>query len=257
MITPIGQRGSSVRKHADWVFKYVMDACDPRGISLERADTMAGSPMITSRIFEAIRSADFCVADLTGLNANVFYELGVRHSLAKPVIHIAAEGTDLPFDNAQHDTIFFDLTSIDSMDGLTTAVGRQIDDIRSEGYVVTNPFTAALGAIALAQSADPRDQVIARLEERLSAIERAPALSGPTPSMGQLNALKTVLSRGGSNSKYSVAPALLKRAVDEIPPWEESVAQNLLWEVNAARGLTNSEELKGIILQKFPDLLPF
>jgi len=38
------------------------------------------------------------LADLTGKNPNVFYELGLAHALAKPVILIAETLDDIPFD---------------------------------------------------------------------------------------------------------------------------------------------------------------
>ena len=173
MITPIGVAGSATRKHADWVFKFLKAECDDRSITLERADKMTGSPMITSRIFEALSTAEFCVADLTGLNANVFYELGVRHSFRLPVIHIAHVGTELPFDNAQHDTKFFDLSDCASMEELSSTVGRQLDIKVDTDHPVSNPLTQALGSIEVSRSGDSSDQVIRQLMERVSSLERA------------------------------------------------------------------------------------
>lgn len=247
-----------VRKHADWVFKYVKDACDARDITLERADQMAGSPMITSRIFEAVRSADVCVGDLSGLNANVFYELGVRHSLAKPVVHIAAEGTALPFDNAQHDTIFFDLSAIDSMESLTKQLGRQFDEILRSDYVVSNPFTAALGAIELAQSGDPRDQVFARFEERLAAVERSTAFNPPQRAIATLDDVLEVLrSSAARKAMITIDPELMRHVVKGIPPWHSDQAQELLWAINGTAPLTNGPELQKIVEEKFSGLIPF
>jgi hypothetical protein len=37
--------------------------------------------------------ADLVIADLTTNNANVYYELSLRHAIGKPVIHMAAEET--------------------------------------------------------------------------------------------------------------------------------------------------------------------
>lgn len=171
MITPIGVAGSSQRKHADWVFRFLKAECDERSIKLERADKMTGSPMITSRIFEALSTADYCVADLTGLNANVFYELGVRHSFRLPVIHIAHVGTELPFDNAQHDTVFFDLSDCTSMEELSSAVGKQLDVKVDINRPVSNPLTVALGSIEVSKSGDSSDQVMRQLLERVGSLE--------------------------------------------------------------------------------------
>ncbi len=53
---------------------------------------------ILKDIVEGIYEASVVIADLTGLNANVFYELGLAHAMNKKVIIITQSITELPFD---------------------------------------------------------------------------------------------------------------------------------------------------------------
>ena len=53
---------------------------------------------ILQDIVEGIYQADVIIADLTGLNANVFYELGLAHAMNKKVIIITQDIGELPFD---------------------------------------------------------------------------------------------------------------------------------------------------------------
>lgn len=53
---------------------------------------------ILQDIVEGIANADVVIADVTGLNPNVFYELGLCHSLNKKVILITQDISELPFD---------------------------------------------------------------------------------------------------------------------------------------------------------------
>ena len=53
---------------------------------------------ILQDIVEGIHQADVVIADLTGLNANVFYELGLAHAMNKKVIIITQDIGELPFD---------------------------------------------------------------------------------------------------------------------------------------------------------------
>lgn len=92
MITPIGKEGSDVRKNADEVLDYIVNPiCKEYGYSVVRADKMANSGLITKAIIEQIITADLVIADLTGNNPNVFYELAIRHSYRKPTIQIVKD----------------------------------------------------------------------------------------------------------------------------------------------------------------------
>lgn len=173
MITPIGDAGSDIRKHADWVFKFaVQPVMAEKGFVTTRADMMDDPFMINDSVFAAIDESDICIADLTNLNANVFYELGVRHALEKPVIHIAHVGTRIPFDTANYRTIWFDLSSIESMEELKAQIASHVETISKPGFKLSNPLTQARGFQRMASSADPKDKLIASLEDRLGAMER-------------------------------------------------------------------------------------
>jgi hypothetical protein len=63
-----------------------------------RADEISRSTRITDDIFDYIRRARFLVADLTGSNPNVFYEVGASRALEKNVILLLQERSEAPFD---------------------------------------------------------------------------------------------------------------------------------------------------------------
>jgi hypothetical protein len=67
-----------------------------------RADEEQSGGIIHKPMFERLILCEFAVADLTTANANVFYELGVRHAVkpATTVLLFAADGARLPFDLA-------------------------------------------------------------------------------------------------------------------------------------------------------------
>jgi hypothetical protein len=69
------------------------------GLEPVRADNEVTGGIIHKPMFERLLLCDFAVADLTTANANVFYELGVRHA-ARPstTLPIFAAGQRIPFD---------------------------------------------------------------------------------------------------------------------------------------------------------------
>lgn len=64
----------------------------------ERVDEQLYHEGILERIFNQINKADVIVADMTGRNANVFYEVGYAHALDKVVVLLTQKVVDIPFD---------------------------------------------------------------------------------------------------------------------------------------------------------------
>ena len=64
---------------------------------------------ILQDIVEGIYHANIVIADLTGLNPNVFYELGLAHAMNKKVIIIAQDLGELPFDIKSYRAIEYSL----------------------------------------------------------------------------------------------------------------------------------------------------
>lgn len=175
VIGPIGKEGTSERKHADLLLhtlmKPVLEA-EEFGYHVKRADEDADPGMIGDRMITDIIHADLVVADLTDLNANAFYELGIRHSTEKPTILVAKAGTTLPFDLVANRTIFIDLTEWESIEKARTQLAASARAIKAPGgYRVSNPITHANASFKMRESADPRDRLFADLQERLSSIE--------------------------------------------------------------------------------------
>ncbi len=75
--------------------------------TVQRADEIGRPRRITDAIMQAILTSDLIVADLTGNNPNVFYELGVAHAIGCDVILLTQERT-IPFDIATERTIFYE-----------------------------------------------------------------------------------------------------------------------------------------------------
>lgn len=71
---------------------------DYAGMNCIRADEITKPGQITNDIWANINEARFLIADLTGRNPNVFYEVGIAHALNKSVILLTQNESDVPFD---------------------------------------------------------------------------------------------------------------------------------------------------------------
>lgn len=83
-------------------FTAVKNACDKLGLECKKADDIWENPTFIQDIFELIFTSKVVVADFTGKNPNVFYEVGIAHTLGKTVIPITQSFDDVPSDLGHH-----------------------------------------------------------------------------------------------------------------------------------------------------------
>jgi hypothetical protein len=77
----------------------IQPALEAAGFEPFRADEETSSGDILTDMFQELLLADLCLADMSIDNANVFYELGIRHAFRKRgVVHIQAGRAYMPFD---------------------------------------------------------------------------------------------------------------------------------------------------------------
>jgi hypothetical protein len=91
--------------YEDYVKPALVDGCN---LLCERGDDVFGSDVIMDDILKSIENADVVLADLTGKNANVFYEVGICHTLRKQVILLAQSADDVPFDLRHRRVLIYD-----------------------------------------------------------------------------------------------------------------------------------------------------
>lgn len=84
----------------DPIYGTVKDILMESGYICNRVDEITDSKPIISKILTEILRAQYIIADLTGCNANVFYELGIAHTFkdSQNVLLIKQKNTDAPFD---------------------------------------------------------------------------------------------------------------------------------------------------------------
>lgn len=102
----------------DDTYKFgIKGAAQEVGAYAERLDEQIFTEGMLERIFNQIAKADIIVADMTGRNPNVFYEVGYAHALGKIVLLLTQNADDIPFDlkHRQH-----------------TVYGGSIDRLRKE-----------------------------------------------------------------------------------------------------------------------------
>lgn len=168
-ISPIGEDGTDTRRTADQTLKHlVRKALGDSEYAVERADEDKHPGAITPRILSKIIGADLVLADLSGFNPNVFYELAVAHGHHKPVVHIQRSDERPAFDVKDMRIVRYQLSDPDKLEQAVADLRGQAERALTTPDVIETPLTATGKFQALDQSADPQAEVA----ERLSAIEK-------------------------------------------------------------------------------------
>ncbi|MYK39913.1 MAG: hypothetical protein F4049_06810 [Gemmatimonadetes bacterium] len=145
VIAPIGEPESDTRKRSDQVLQHIIrPAVETCGNKAVPADEIDEPGIITNQIIRHVVYDPLVIADLTGQNANVFYELAIRHAFRRPLVQIIDKVKDIPFDLSAMRTIQVDHQNPDSVEEAKTKIREQIQSLAANPSSLENPISAAL-----------------------------------------------------------------------------------------------------------------
>lgn len=257
---------------SDQVFaNLIKPVLDAAGYSVDRADTSLHQRAIMENVVRGIQDADLVLADLTGRNANVFYELGIAHALRKPVVMIAQSTQDIPFDVTAYPVHIYPLElekPTRLRDTLTKSLRPVLDGARTGDVIFTNPFTeyGTLGEPAADESSAPEGllELMARVQKDLPAytavLKKATSLmaalgkrqkainarAGEAPPGGEIqHALMMAAQSGALWDEYS---SLFETIVDKTTPLTTSIERGTLATVKLGRLGGNEAEVDSLLV---------
>ncbi len=107
--------------------KIIKPICKDEGMKPIRADDLYGQDIMED-VWKGIVTSKIVIADITGRNPNVFYELGIAHTIGKPVILLTQASDDIPFDLNRYRHIIYE-DNIDGCEQLGIKLKASIKDI--------------------------------------------------------------------------------------------------------------------------------
>jgi hypothetical protein len=207
VVSPIGSAGSPERIHADWLLEGIIKPVFETHFSdynVIRADKMPAPGMIDSQIIEHLLDADLVIADITTLNPNVFYEIGIRHVMRKPIVHMNLVGSPIPFDIKIFKHLSFSLTTPQDLEDAKRALKEVLDSVHEEGFKVDNPVTRTRAKVEFSETATPAERLIEQqlddLRERMNAVERGSEENLIVPFISKKNLPRVTI---GSMSRFA------------------------------------------------------
>lgn len=216
-IAPIGEDGTETRKRSDGVRDWVVKPATREAADLTtvRADDVGEPGQITAQAVQHCLEAKAAVADLTGGNPNVYYELSVRHGAQLPVVLIAEQGTKLPFDISQSRVIFFDHTDLSS-------AGRAKEELRGqiEASLTGTPDNPISDGMRLAQlqAGNAEERTLAVVVDRLERLARTTNLMDRRLRRSELRQRLSGESRPAGQSRLYLGDGDVPEQREYVPP---------------------------------------
>lgn len=149
------------------IYKFgIKGAAGDAGAYAERVDEQIFTEGILDRIFNQISKADVIVADMTGRNSNVFYEVGYAHALGKIVLLLTQNANDIPFDLKHRPHIVYAGKIETLRNKLTERIIWAISEAkRKEKQNVLERFSVSINGFEIPEASLSRNVPVLRLED--------------------------------------------------------------------------------------------
>jgi hypothetical protein len=172
-VSRIGDADSPERKQSDKVLKHIVEpALSGLDYDTQRADQITKPGTITMQVYERLVSADLVIADLSGGNPNVFYELAVRHMTKKPFVQLLFKGEALPFDVAPERTVHFSF-DVEDVARAITQLTQMVEAATSEKDGCRTMLSTAIAVSVTGDATSVQKEVLTEILSRLQEIQSA------------------------------------------------------------------------------------
>jgi hypothetical protein len=201
---PFGDKKDAAGKmiQFDKVYEQIIQpAIEDAGLVPIRADEELTRGSIHKPMYERLILCDFAVADLTTANANVFYELGIRHAVRPgSTVLLFAKEARLPFDVAGLRTLQYAIQGGGlpaKISSTRAALAKHLRHMRKQRdddspvFELLKPFPALIDHLKTNTLQDIKDAT--RQEQKLRKATTQPALKAFQESLGALDGVESAV----------------------------------------------------------------
>lgn len=227
VICQLGSEDSDTRRRADEIFDYVVKPVTEQvQLRAHRSDQDPTPGQLTVQIVRALTSARVVIADLTGRNPNVYYELGVAHAFGIPVVILVDAAESLSFDTSTERVIEIgrgERLGVADADRARKKLSEALRVVLADDYKPSSLVSEAAGTRSLDELApdNPIAQELAYMRDRLDLIVRQTQVIGDEVVRSRAETEGPVV-----RSKRGQARMLLARTMHALRErgWEREVS---------------------------------
>lgn len=157
-----------------WNDRYYEDVYSPAvegaGLRPRRADDLYRPSAIVHDIWALVKKSRVMLADVTGKNPNVFYELGLAHALGKPVVIVTKSMDDVPFDLRALRVIEFNVEDPEWSEILEGKIKQSIGEVLASPEEAVPPAFLKEKKVSSQPSVTPGRKDILRLQQEMDRL---------------------------------------------------------------------------------------
>lgn len=224
VVMPYGSNEAE-RKEFSRVYKFLIKAtAEEVGLECVRSDIEGRGGHILSNVIEDITDSDIVVADLSNLNWNVAYELGMRHVIHKKgTILICNKSTTLPFDVQSLNVILYPDDWLDYEEELCEKLKKAFEGRLNDKSVCDSPVHdkySFLPGNVIRDSSGASNDSLREARERISQLERELA-----ETHKKMEAMGISLGEEQNADKVDYTRIFLDELENSIYSGEEAIAR--------------------------------
>lgn len=238
VISPIGDEGTDVRVTADRVLRHIIRKALDAEYTVTRGDEEENPGAITPQIVASIIEADLVVADLSGFNPNVYYEVAIAHGFKKPTVHLQNKLEKPAFDLKDARLVRYDVQDPDAIERDQALLRKYAEYAVTRPEKVDTPLTNARFRTEVDGSNDLVAQGLVEVSDQMRRLQKEVRsnLHNGTDRTADIRGLRSVIesaSRRGALASDDFKGIVTSSTSDQFDEW----AQSLLLKVDSTADL--------------------
>jgi hypothetical protein len=170
-----------------WNDRYFEDvycpAVEAAGLQPKRADDLYRPSAIVHDIWAFIKKSKVMLADVTGKNPNVFYELGLAHAIGKPVVLVTRSIDDVPFDLRALRVIEYDVQDPEWSELLVAKASKALREVLAAPHEAVPPTFLRERKGAEQPSVTPLQRKLLAMQQQVDSLSREVRSGGNSSEM--------------------------------------------------------------------------
>lgn len=239
VVSTIGEIGSKGREDADMVLEFLIKPALDDKYEVTRGDEDSNPGAITPQIVESILEADLVIADLSGFNPNVYYEVAIAHGYERPTVHLQIATERPSFDLKDLRLVRYDMTNPRELAAAVKKLKEFAAFASEHPTKVQTPLSGAKQFLQIEESGDPVAQsnleVIEQVRRLRSEVRRV-LRPAPAERSADIRSLRTIINR--SNKRGALAEDDLRDVITQSTSTEFDT-----WVDRLARSVTGEEDV--------------